>query len=58
MTDPAIKVLKSADLAPFSMVDSSSVEFTITLPTQVQGDLNPLVGLGSTADAILNLACE
>ena len=44
MSDRRINVLRSEDLAPYSEVDPSSVEFTVTLPEQVDGDLNPLVG--------------
>lgn len=42
MNDQLIKVIKSPDLIPFSMVDSSSIEFTIDLPDRIDGDINPI----------------
>jgi hypothetical protein len=58
MKDPAIKVLRSSDMTPFSMVDRTSVEFTLTLPVQVKGDLNPMVGLGPAAQELLRQAWD
>jgi len=52
MTDPVITVLRSTDLVPFAMVDPASVEFTISLPVQVRGDINPVVGLNLATERV------
>lgn len=56
MTDPLVSVLRSVDLEQLTMVDASSVEFTITLPKRVNGDLTLSVGLVTVADELLGLA--
>jgi hypothetical protein len=45
MSDDAILTLRTADLAPFTMVDPASVRFMIDLPGKVDGDVNPVAGL-------------
>jgi len=56
MADATIKVVRTADLAAFSVVDPQSIEFTIELPPQVHGAINPLNGLQTGVDRIAHLA--
>jgi len=56
MTDPAIQVLTGDDVRARPHVDTDSVRFRINLPDQVQGDINPTVGLNKCAVRILGLA--
>lgn len=56
ITDPAIKVLRTSDLAPFSAIDSRSLEFTLELPAQVHGAINPIVGMNKGVDRLIDLA--
>lgn len=56
MADSDIRVLRSADLVAFPMLDAASVSFVVSLPTQVRGDMNPVVGLGSFVEKALTLA--
>jgi hypothetical protein len=56
MTDPAIDVLRSADLARFGMVEADSVEFVVSLPSSVRGDLNPISGLSELARTFVRFA--
>ncbi len=58
MSDPAIEVLRSEDLIPFSHVDAESVRFRVVLPPRVRGDVNPIVGLHASADRLIAIAQE
>jgi hypothetical protein len=58
MTDLAIAVPRSDDLTPFSMIDPSSLEFTVVLPAQVRGDTNPINGLTQTAIELMGRAAS
>jgi len=51
--DPLVSVLRSVDAAKFGMLDPATIEFVLTLPTKVNGDLNPIVGLTAVTDAML-----
>jgi hypothetical protein len=53
MLDENIGVLRQDDIAAHPHVDPGSVRYTIRLPAQVSGDLNPIVGLNQTAQAVL-----
>ena len=55
MTDELISLPKSGDLAPYTMMQTSTVQFSITLPTQVRGDVNPCVGLAAVAEHLTSL---
>lgn len=52
MTDPAMRVLRTEDIAPRSMVDPTTVTFEVELPDRVTGDANPAVGLQQMASTI------
>jgi len=54
MTDSAITVIRTTDLAQHSMVIPTTVEFSVNLPNQVRGDVNPIDGLVMVADALLS----
>ncbi len=56
MADEAIAVLRRPDLAPFTVVDSDSVNFTVDLPSVVHGDVNPLSGLTVATEEIARRA--
>lgn len=56
MTDPAISVPRTTDLAQYSMVIPTTVEFSISFPNQIRGDVNPIGGLTTVADALLDRA--
>ena len=53
MSDPAIKVLRSDVLAPYSHVPTDSVTFAVDLPNRASGNVNPKSGLHATAAEIL-----
>lgn len=55
MVDPRIGVLSTEDVAQKKNVDLDSVTFTVRLPDQVNGDVNPVLGLSSSARHILSL---
>ena len=44
MTDEAVSVIRSVDLARFASVLPETMNYEVDLPRQVRGDLNPLVG--------------
>ena len=54
MSDPAIAVLRSSDLIDFSMVLTGSLAFTVCLPRQVRGDINPIVGFRQIAAVVMD----
>ena len=54
MTDPAVSVLRSDDVAPRGDVVLDSVRFTVSLREHVTGDLNPIVGLQRGVKAMLS----
>jgi hypothetical protein len=56
MTDEAIAVLRQQDVEARPHVEPSSLRYTIRLPAQVSGDLNPVVGLNQAALAVLRAA--
>jgi hypothetical protein len=56
MTDNRVRVLRSQDLTAFDHVEAASVQFRATLPRQIRGDINPVNGLSSIADAILGMS--
>jgi hypothetical protein len=58
MDDPAVQrqVLRTDDVRHRPYTDLASVRFRINLPERVDGDVNPVVGLSATAQAILELA--
>lgn len=56
MSDADISVLRSVDLANFSMVELASVSFVVSLPAQVHGDINPVVGLSPFVEQVLHQA--
>lgn len=58
MADDAVKVLRSATIAPLVHVDANTVRFSIQLPTQVSGDANPVSGLAAVASTIMNSPAE
>jgi hypothetical protein len=58
MTDPRIRVLRSADLVGLSELDPSSVTFRVQLPNHVRGELNPVTGWRSLAATILKVAAS
>lgn len=53
MRDEAVRVLRSTILDELSHVEPGSVHFRLRLPTQLRGDINPVVGLEATAKVIL-----
>lgn len=53
MLDKNIGVLRQDDVAAHPHVDPSSVSYTVRMPAQVSGDLNPVVGLNQAAQAAL-----
>lgn len=53
MSDEGIAVLRRADVAAKQHVVSSSLRYTVELPAQISGDLNPVVGLNQAAMTIL-----
>jgi len=53
MTDPAVSLPDSARLNEFGHLVVDSVAFRIALPDQVDGDLNPTVGLPEAARRVL-----
>jgi hypothetical protein len=56
MLDYRIGVLRTEDVVAKSNVRLESVRFSISLPDQVNGDLNPVLGLAATARHILKLS--
>lgn len=56
MSDPLIKVPRSADFAEFSHLLPDSVQFTVSLPAKVRGDRNPITSLRSITTKVLGLA--
>ena len=56
MSDPAIQIVGSDDVAKRPNTVLASVRFDIELPDQVTGDLNPTVGLNKSAALILERA--
>lgn len=58
MTDERVHVLRSPVLRDFDHVDPSSVQFRVTLPRHVRGDLNPVNGLPSIASTIVRLSAR
>lgn len=56
MTDPAVDVLRSDDVLSKQHVESGSVTFAINLPDRITGDINPVVGVRTTAESILGAA--
>jgi hypothetical protein len=56
LADPAIRLLRRPDIEPFDAIDPESVAYSVDLPKQVTGDLNPVVGLPSAVGAVLNSA--
>lgn len=54
MTDTTIAVIRRDDAARYQHVDPGTVRYSVRLPTQITGDLNPVVGLNQTALAILD----
>ncbi|WP_062463905.1 PD-(D/E)XK motif protein [Demequina soli] len=56
MTDPLISLPSTEDLEVYENLDVDSLSFRITLPEQVNGDLNPTVGLPDAARRVLTEA--
>jgi hypothetical protein len=56
MDDPLVDVPSLEELSAYSMIDPDSVEFTVRLPRQVDGDLNPSVGLRAGAERVRDVA--
>ncbi|OBB25331.1 hypothetical protein A5792_28490 [Mycolicibacterium peregrinum] len=55
MSDEGISVLRRPDVAAKQHVDSGSLRYSVELPAQISGDLNPVVGLNQTAITILRI---
>lgn len=56
MTDVNVAVLRQADVVAHHHVDAGSLTYTVNLPTQVTGNLNPILGINQVATAILGAA--
>lgn len=56
MTDPLVDVLRSSLMQSITMIDPDSVSFDIRMPMQVDGDVNPVVGMAEGARALRRLA--
>ena len=54
MVDPNVNVLRLADAERYTAVNQNSVNYEITLPEQVTGDLNPQLDLLGFARAIVS----
>lgn len=56
MTDEAVSVIRSIDLARFTSVLPETVYYEIDLPKRVRGDINPLVGHVLAVRTLLDIA--
>ncbi|MFP3714513.1 PD-(D/E)XK motif protein [Puerhibacterium sp. TATVAM-FAB25] len=54
MTDERIRLLRSNDVEGRPHIDPASISFRVVLPAQVNGDLNPIVGIEPIADHIVS----
>ncbi|MCF4122076.1 PD-(D/E)XK motif protein [Antribacter sp. KLBMP9083] len=52
MTDDRIHVLRSRDVQDVTHIDPASVSFRVTLPSQVNGDINPITGIEGIARSL------
>ncbi|WP_236683827.1 PD-(D/E)XK motif protein [Demequina flava] len=55
LADPRIELPSSQDLVNYVHLDLDSLSFRISLPDQIDGDLNPLTDLESAASKVLGL---
>ncbi|WP_153505757.1 PD-(D/E)XK motif protein [Cumulibacter manganitolerans] len=55
LADDNLRILKRSDVAGFSHIDVDSVEFRIALPYPFRGVVNPVSGLTSIVDLLLDL---
>lgn len=53
LADPAVSLPGSADLVEFLHLEVTSVSFTVALPPQVRGDLNPISGMNVILDRLV-----
>ncbi|MBU5423415.1 PD-(D/E)XK motif protein [Cellulomonas hominis] len=56
LTDDRIHLLRSPQIEQAKHVDADSVSFRVRLPTRVQGDINPTVGMSRVVSRLVTIA--